>query len=189
MPLCCSIEDCDRPHRAKGLCAGHYRRQSQGQDLAAPMYTPGGDRTARVMARVDIGGPDECWEWTGHRLPSGYGTYSTGMFGTRLAARIVWTLLRGPIPDGKLICHHCDNPPCVNPAHLFVGTMADNMRDMALKGRQVSKLSEVDVIEIRRLLAQGVKKRPLARWYGVSQRAVQFIADGLTWRHVTIEEL
>jgi hypothetical protein len=86
----------------------------------------------RFWSKVDVCGPDECWEWTAYRLPAGYGTFGRP---TTTTHRIAWQLTNGPIPEGMFVCHKCDNPPCVNPAHLFVGTQQDNLRDMWSKGR------------------------------------------------------
>lgn len=88
----------------------------------------------RFWARVDRRGPDECWEWTGYRLRLGYGrlTYHGR---TTAAHRLAYAFAHGPIPEGLFICHRCDNPPCCNPAHLFLGTVADNNADMRAKGR------------------------------------------------------
>lgn len=95
-------------------------------------------------ASVDVRGPDECWEWTGCRLPirpsgGGYGITGKakiGEAGTTTAHRVAFILTYGPVPAGHDICHHCDNPPCCNPAHLFDGTTADNMQDCLAKGRR-----------------------------------------------------
>lgn len=84
---------------------------------------------------------DSCWLWIGSRLPTGYGTFRVGKKVKR-AHRVSWELHNGPIIDGSLlVCHTCDNPMCVNPDHLFLGTNLDNMRDRNAKGRnpQVNK--------------------------------------------------
>lgn len=79
---------------------------------------------------------DTCWEWTAGRNEHGYGRlYYKGKM--TLAHRVSWELHNGSVPDGKFVLHHCDNPPCVNPAHLWIGDHTDNARDMAAKGRQV----------------------------------------------------
>src|SRR5688572_12699995 len=105
-------------------------------------------------AKVQRGKPDECWPWTGGGMPQGYGHFQTGSGtdGTRKtwkAHRYAWTLLVGPIPDGLHLCHHCDNPPCVNPAHMFIGTHRENNADKVAKMRQargetfsIAKLTE-----------------------------------------------
>jgi hypothetical protein len=92
----------------------------------------------RFWQHVDMsGGLFACWPWTGATFHWGHGAVKVN--GRPWGAhRIAWELTRGPIPDGLLICHHCDNPPCCNPAHLFVGTHThlDNVRDMDAKGRR-----------------------------------------------------
>lgn len=93
----------------------------------------------RFWAKVDKRGPDECWLWTGCRKKAfGYGKIGEGRMGQRtlLAHRVSWEITNGSIPDGAMVLHRCDNPPCVNPRHLFLGDQLDNMRDMVSKGRQ-----------------------------------------------------
>lgn len=107
-----------------------------------PHTYPYGTLPQRLWANLNMSDPDGCWEWLGARLPKGYGFIQ----GTRWrgedipyrplrAHRVAYELAVGLIPDGMYVLHRCDNPPCCNPAHLFVGTAKDNARDMVAKGR------------------------------------------------------
>ena len=113
-------------------CAGAHNRSK------ALVATP---QAARFWEKVDKKGPTECWVWTGagvSRLPRrNYGlAHKPGTNRGKVRAhRVSWEMHNGPIPDGLNVLHTCDNPPCVNPAHLFVGTQRDNVRDMYAKGR------------------------------------------------------
>lgn len=92
------------------------------------------DELERFWTKVQLKGTDECWPWIGERF-RGYGTFRLDS-GKRIAAhRYSYTCLIGPIPKGLLACHHCDNPPCCNPRHIFLGTTLDNVRDKIHKGR------------------------------------------------------
>jgi len=110
----------------------------------------------------------------------------------KLVHRVIYELIIKPIPAGLFCCHSCDNPSCVNPFHMFIGTHQDNMEDMCKKGRNVkgerqghSKLTVATVVEMRREYAQGgVRLVDLARRFGVSIAAVSYAIRGDTWKFV-----
>lgn len=106
----------------------------------------------------------------------------------------MWTLTHGPITTGLDVCHRCDNPGCVNPAHLFLGTHADNMRDMQQKDRHArgersgrASLTDAAVMEIRRLAKQGVLQSEIAKQFNTPNGNVSQIVNGKAWKHVPME--
>jgi hypothetical protein len=137
---------------------------------------------------------EACWNWTGFLNWDGYGQISNHGK-TRRAHRIAWELTRGSIPKGKLVLHTCDNPPCVNPDHLYLGTDLDNARDRDRRGRRIapkgesngrSKLTTEQIIEIRRRYAQGgTSTRKLARQFAISQNQIWRIIKRLRWFEVS----
>lgn len=149
------------------------------------------DLAERFWPKVEKG--DTCWLWQGTRDKKGYGQINRGAHtGNIKAHRAAWLLTKGPIPKGLNVLHKCDNPPCVRPDHLFLGTFADNSQDAARKGRLVfqayperapvgervggAKLKDVEAQEIRRLYQTGDWSQPqLARRYGVSQAAIWYV--------------
>lgn len=156
----------------------------------------------RFWKRVNMDG-DGCWEWTGGRMATGYGSCSyNGRAET--THRISWELTYGGIPEGLHVLHRCDNRVCVRPDHLFLGTHQDNMRDMVAKGRNhhpycspdnpshnrgsghgLSKLTESDVQEIRRLYETGKwLQRELAEMFGVQRGTISGIVRRRGWKHV-----
>lgn len=132
---------------------------------------------------------DQCWEWRGSRDVRGYGKLHR-----RLAHRIAYAIAHGEAPQELLVCHRCDNPPCCNPKHLFPGTDADNMRDMAEKGRWNNKrfpgesnsqvrLTVIKVRDIRYRYAQGgVSIAQLAKEFQVCNTTIYNIVHRLSWR-------
>ena len=136
----------------------------------------------RFWSKVDMGAPDECWEWTAAKVRDGYGSFTISgkMHG---AHRLAWQFVHGHIPEGMFICHHCDNPGCVNHRHLFLGTNDDNIMDAVKKGRWTQKLTSEEVLEIRKLLAAGERlQREIAKDFGVCRQTVSLIKLGKIWR-------
>jgi hypothetical protein len=128
----------------------------------------------------------QCWLWLASRNKFGYGMFKTDGRKIARAHRVAYELANGPIPKGLSVCHSCDNRNCVNPAHLFLGTHADNMRDCANKGRfGRSALTPELVSEIRGLLSSGARQAEIVRRYGLSRSAVCRIAAGTVWRGAT----
>ena len=156
-------------------------RPSQGAREAA---------ARRFWPKVQKGGPDVCWLWQGAKTTQGYGNLNIN-FMSKLAHRISWFLHTGDIPPPEVsVCHHCDNPSCVNPRHLWLGTNADNVADRDKKGRgwdrsgsrnHNAKLTEDDVRAIRKDTRIA---RIIAPEYGVSARLVNDIKSRKGWPHV-----
>lgn len=134
-----------------------------------------------------------CIEWTRHISQGGYGTLKHKRK-QRMAHRAMWEHKFGPIPDGMVICHKCDNRKCINPDHLFIGTTQDNVTDKMVKGRFVAcpgeqcgtaKLTEAQIAAIR--LDDRVQ-HVIAKEYGISQSNVSIIKNGDTWSHLPVLE-
>lgn len=163
------------------------------------------NRPEEMWDRVDTSDPDACWEWKGQRSSRGYGYWRIN--GHQVAThRLAYQLEIGPIPEGFYVCHHCDNPPCINPRHLFAGTAKDNFEDSVAKGRMprhygddngsrkhpetravgerhgMAKLTVEDVRAILERLAKGERLLPLANEYGVSISTISNIKTGKRWR-------
>lgn len=118
--------ECDRNAVTRGMCSSHYQRWLKATPVAERPPLPKADFWSYVKKSHEHG----CWTWTWVRDRKGYGRWRN-----KLAHRVSWEVRNGPIPDGLYICHTCDNPPCVNPAHLYAGTHEDNTRDAVERGR------------------------------------------------------
>lgn len=133
-----------------------------------------------------------CWEWQGFRDKDGYGLFWYEG-NNRRAHRVAYILSKGPVPEDLKVCHTCDNPSCVNPDHLWLGTMAQNLQDAYAKGRKNdrgsnngwSKLTEAQVAEIRSLYP-GTTQTALAKRFGVCQAHISDLVTGRrgVWKHV-----
>lgn len=151
--------------------------------------------------------PNGCIEWIGPLHDTSYGRF-TFKSKQRLAHRAAWELFRGDLPANACVLHRCDNPPCVNPDHLFLGDRGDNARDMAAKGRQwvqknpqgrpvcpdelrargeahgMSKLTQADVLAIRRRSSRGELGKHLALEFQCAKTLISAVINGLIWAHV-----
>lgn len=186
MSRTCEVDGCEREQNAKGLCRKHYQRLWSGGDPHTPSQKELSveERFWASLAPQDpVTGCIEC------------GTGGHGQIrrdGTKIGTHcLAYELKHGPIPPGMKVCHTCDNPPCCNPDHLFLGTDADNAADRDAKGRQAkgashgrAKLAEADVVEIRRRLTAGESQSSIAKVFGVSQATVGKIKTGKHWSHL-----
>jgi hypothetical protein len=195
MPMTIDCEVCGTPFttsarsraRGQGRFCGHRCRGVWDRSRTTP--------AERFWAKVDrSGGYDACWLWTGDQHEHGYGRMwvpkPDGSRGFVYAHRFSWEAAHGAVPEGLSVLHRCDNPPCCNPAHLFVGTQAANNADRDDKDRvrhgdthRNARLTAKAVREIRAIYGTGaVGMRRLAALYEVSAQTISDVVHGKTWR-------
>ena len=175
------------------------------------------DISVRFWSKVYVDGPllahvvelGQCWMWTGARFRQGYGQINIGRRRNDGAHRLSWRLNCGAIPDGLRVCHHCDNPGCVRPGHLFLATAKGNFEDMCKKGRRkiatgdrrnfarhpeqlprgenhrCAKLTEERVRHLRARVAAGERQVDLAREVGISRSSMSSLILRESWKHVS----
>ena len=192
----CDLPDCDAPFVARGMCRKHYvawYRATPKQDRIA---APGFSRLTvaeRFQSKVQQGAADECWLWTGSQHRHGHGQFFVSKERGRVPAHaFALELATGePCPPGRETCHHCDNPPCCNPSHLYYGTRQQNVNDMWSRDRgrkgsrtTMAKLSEGQVLAIRVRYAAGETSTSLASEYGVKPTTITYVTSGRNWKHV-----
>lgn len=179
----------------QAILAGRKKRQRlyvrSGEDRNSPEHL-----CKRLINALDEAPADGCWEWKRTKNCYGYGTITVNGK-SMLAHRLAYILANGSQIDGLVVLHSCDNPACINPHHLRAGTQSDNMSEcyergrssikpISLKGEKngASKLTEKEVIEIRRLIKSGRTQKAVAKQFGVSQSQVSNISTGRGWTHV-----
>ncbi|NEW33849.1 helix-turn-helix domain-containing protein [Nocardia cyriacigeorgica] len=177
----CSVDGCERKTVARDLCGSHYTRWQNGRSLdTRPLrsYVVTDDLAQRLAHYAPPGRPDECWEWTGSRN-KGYGVISVSQSRVRIAHDVAWEVNHGrSLPPGMVVRHRCDNPPCVNPDHLVLGTHGDNNRDKSERGRNgyngtgFKHLTPAQVREIRALHEDGTNMSEIARRFSRSRSTI-----------------
>jgi hypothetical protein len=189
----CLVENCENKHSCKGFCKKHYQKnKNHGDPLAGKTYSQNKAGTKEYISEnseIDING---CWVWKKHKNNKGYG-YPGFKGKPILAHRLSYLTLVGEIPNNLFVLHTCDNPLCVNPKHLFLGTNQDNMNDKVNKNRQAkgensgrSKLVQREVDEIRTLYSAELAERAKGRGAQLTQRelAKRFRVGGTEINHI-----
>ncbi len=196
----CSVDGCEKTAHARGWCYAHYQAWKRKGDplVRRKVKYVRGDAIALFWERVNKDGPipavcpelGPCWLWTGPKTVMHYGCIRVRKK-TRYAHVVSWFLATGEWPGALDTLHRCDNPPCVNPSHLFLGTHADNMTDMVVKKRsacgerhRLAKLTKEQVLEIRAADLANVTPLELAARYGVARRTIYGILSRTIWRHI-----
>lgn len=191
----CPVQGCERKTQNNGLCNLHYQRM---RAYGNPLHPGVRDRrpwAEKFLERVDVRGDDECWEWKGEsRHKFGYGSCTDPRNQHRSVNthRASWLHFRGPLKRTDWVLHKCDNPPCCNPNHLFIGSCTDNIKDMVSKHRNTkgadhpkSKMTKEFVEQIRRRYTRrgtGNCTIPvLAKEYGISNSTVSMILRNKHW--------
>ena len=187
----CTIVHCDRTAVAKGYCSRHYTAYRKYGDPLVVKQKQHHGLTLRERLERYTKKSDGCWLWIGFTDPNGYGRLNIDGRPI-LAHRLAYQVSLGDIPSGMVVCHKCDNPPCVNPDHLFLGTQASNVKDMHSKGRAhkrgmkgsehpAAKVNEEIVRAIRACSLSTVKAAAL---FGLSRPTIDDIRKRRSWTHI-----
>ena len=176
----------DKSRKKRTYVNGHFWRGRSRAGQRTPVPAP--ERFWKHVQKTD-----ECWVWIGGCHADGYGSFGASRGHAIRAHQYSWQLHNGPVPDGLCVLHICDNPPCVRPDQLFLGTKLDNARDREAKGRgrqpkgeahHNAKLTQEAVLAIRARRAQGEFCRIIAADYNVTTGLVSQIARREAWKHV-----
>lgn len=184
----CAADGCDRDEFAAGFCSRHYERLRVHGSLEIRPRSRG-SLSERFWRQVAVGKQDECWPWTAKSRVTGYGTISLGGRGSKkeLSHRVAWLLSKGPIPEmvghhGAVVRHKCANRLCCNPAHLEIGTQADNVKDMWANKRSPRGNAHLSEAQIKAIRSDSRSSRQLAPVYGVSDAHIRSIRQRRAWK-------
>lgn len=144
-----------------------------------------------VWEKINKKSEDECWEWKGYTDKNGYGRIMINHI-TYRAHRIAYELTHGSIPKGLYVLHHCNNPPCCNPNHLYAGTQKDNMKQMIVDGHScvgekhpMGKLRGEDILKIKKLYSTGrYTLKEIGIMFGTSDKNIHLIKSNKRWKHI-----
>lgn len=182
-----TCRQCDSPAKKRGMCNKHYLRWRRATPVSERQRPTAEER---FWAKVQKGAG--CWEWHGYRRPSGHGVFAASR-GRRVSAHaFALELSTGvPTPAGMEACHRCDNPPCVNPRHIYYGTRQQNIDDAWARSRcavgqdrPAAKLRDEQVVEIRERYAAGESAKDLASEFSIAVVTLRHIVLGLKWKHL-----
>lgn len=185
-------KSCDAKAVAQGYCNKHYHKAISAGIIAVQKpkrRTPKGlPLNVRLDMNSELNAETGCIEWTGYKTDLGYGMIGISKK-IEPAYRVAFALRNGPIPDGLDVLHRCDNPPCINPDHLFLGTQRDNVADMVTKQRhakgEMKYNAKLTNEQIPRIRSDTRFNREIAADYGVDPTVISRIKRGLGWKHVT----
>lgn len=195
----CDIEGCGSDHCANGFCRKHYMRVYKHGDayIVLRQETKTKDELREKLLAHRRICDNGCWEWIKAKKGSagGYGTLAHAKRNISPHRASAFVFLGLSLRSKKQSLHKCDNPPCFNPDHLFIGTQKQNAQDMEKKGRTYrpnfhgsmlpqSMLVESQVSEIKRLLGSGVEGRKIAAQFNIAESAISKIKHGKAWKHV-----
>lgn len=179
----CRIDGCVRQVTSKGRICNrcNYLKSHYGSYSFKPLTLTDTERFWNYVKKTD-----SCWIWGGLKNENNYGMGNLNRKQQR-AHRISWELHNGAIPSGLFVCHKCDNPPCVNPEHLFLGTNLDNIKDRVAKGRSHranAKLTPFDVFIIKDLIAINIPIKEIKSLFQVSRQAINDIKFNRRWASI-----
>jgi hypothetical protein len=191
----CRVARCGKKHSSNGYCRNHARRfKLYGDPFVVKQVTYRGLTPEQYFwkhVRKNRG----CWRWRGYTDGYGYGLWRMNGVHYR-ATHVAWEMTYGTLPQGMHVFHHCDNPPCVNPDHLFIGTMADNIKDMYSKGRGRGQftsesvrgehhgMAKLTALQVKDIRASSESSKALAAFFGVTPETINMIRRRQTWRHI-----
>lgn len=195
----CQCKGCELPARQMGMCNKHWRRNRRyGSPFVTKNHVLRGLPVEKrfQLQHKKVG---DCWEWIGAVEKDGYGVFHAVIDGIlyKRAHRFSWAFhSKSHVPKGMLVCHSCDNPRCVNPAHLWLGTYADNHEDMTRKGRrrieakgELAHKAKLTEDQVKLILIDGRPYAQIAADYGVAGTTITSIKNRESWTHIEVDHI